>query len=157
MTELELKKLSRQELTELALKQSMQLENLRRAYESLYSETQSLRAELEERRIELDEAGSIAEAAMKLNGVFEAAEAASRQYLDNIRRLSERQEQLSRRLLEESKQKARKMLEEAVSRRDTICREADEYWEAMSGRLEKFYDDHKGLRELLQLEEPHEH
>lgn len=41
------------------------------------------------RRIELAEAGSIAEAALRLNGVFEAAQQAADQYLENLRRLSE--------------------------------------------------------------------
>ncbi len=40
--------------------------------------------------IELEEAGSIAEAALKINGVFEAAQRAAEQYLMNIRQLSEK-------------------------------------------------------------------
>lgn len=39
------------------------------------------------RRIELDEAGSIAMAALKLNGVFEAAQKAADQYLYNLQQL----------------------------------------------------------------------
>lgn len=41
------------------------------------------------RRIELEHAGSIAEAALKLNGVFEAAQKAADQYLYNIQLLCE--------------------------------------------------------------------
>lgn len=41
------------------------------------------------RRIELEEAGSIAEASLRLNGVFEAAQKAADQYLENLRRLCE--------------------------------------------------------------------
>lgn len=41
------------------------------------------------RRIELAEAGSIAEAALRLNGIFEAAQEAADQYLMNVRELSE--------------------------------------------------------------------
>ncbi len=37
------------------------------------------------RRIELEKSGSIAEAALKINGVFEAAQRAADQYLGNIR------------------------------------------------------------------------
>jgi chromosome segregation ATPase len=51
----------------------------------------ALKSELErhrtDRRIRLREAGSIAEAALKLNGVFEAAQAAANQYLENIERM----------------------------------------------------------------------
>lgn len=40
------------------------------------------------RTIELEEAGSIAEAALKINGVFEAAQRAAEQYLMNVKRLN---------------------------------------------------------------------
>lgn len=39
------------------------------------------------REIELEEAGSIAEAALRLNGVFEAAQKAAEQYLMNVKKL----------------------------------------------------------------------
>ncbi|MEZ3487126.1 MAG: hypothetical protein K1W22_11220 [Lachnospiraceae bacterium] len=41
--------------------------------------------------IELEETGSIAEAAIRINGVFEAAQRAAEQYLMNVRELSERE------------------------------------------------------------------
>lgn len=48
-----------------------------------------LREQMEEwlasRRIELEDAGSIAEAALRLNGIFEVAQQAAEQYLYNIR------------------------------------------------------------------------
>ena len=40
----------------------------------------------------MDRAGSIAEAALQLNGVFEAAQHAAQQYLDNLQDLYEREE-----------------------------------------------------------------
>ena len=39
------------------------------------------------REIELEEAGSISEAALRINGVFEAAQRAAEQYLMNVKRL----------------------------------------------------------------------
>lgn len=60
------------------------------------AEIAALKAQIEEmktsRVIELAEAGSIAEAALKLNGVFEAAQEAAEQYLQNVKRLSEEAE-----------------------------------------------------------------
>ena len=51
----------------------------------------TLKRDLEEhrtdRKIKLREAGSIAEAALRLNGIFEAAQAAADQYLENIERV----------------------------------------------------------------------
>lgn len=80
MTEKELHKLKRAELLEMMLAQSREIESLRARIEQL-------EAELADREIRIRESGSIAEAALKLNGVFEAAQAAADQYLENVRRL----------------------------------------------------------------------
>lgn len=81
VTDQELRKLSRRDLLELLISQGRELEALR-------AELDQAMAALENRKIHLDQAGSIAEAALRLNGVFEAAQAAADQYLENIRRLN---------------------------------------------------------------------
>jgi hypothetical protein len=48
--------------------------------------------ELDNRKIELSKAGTIAEASFVLNGVFDAAEKAAEQYLDNLQDLCAREE-----------------------------------------------------------------
>ena len=78
MTDKELRKLKRGELLEMLLEQSRENEELKK---QLYD----MQKKLENRDIILKESGSIAEAALKLNGVFEAAEKAAEQYLENIR------------------------------------------------------------------------
>ena len=69
-----------------------QLERLKSRLDQKDARIKELEAEkqawLESRRIELSKAGSIAEAALKLNGVFEAAQRAADQYLYNIRLMS---------------------------------------------------------------------
>ena len=86
MTEKELKKLNRKQLLELLLMQTDRADQLER-------KLAQLEKRLSDRNIAEMEAGSIAEAALKLNGVFEAAEAAAAQYLENIRRLSQHLEE----------------------------------------------------------------
>lgn len=54
---------------------------------------ETLEQERSSRRIELDEAGSIAEAALKLSGIFEAAQDAADRYMENIRLLQTAAEQ----------------------------------------------------------------
>ena len=39
--------------------------------------------------IELEEAGSIAEASLRMNGIFEAAQRCAEQYLMNVKRISQ--------------------------------------------------------------------
>ena len=80
MADEELKKLKRNELLE-------RLVQLTRENEELKAELVELRAKLADRTLDLLDTGSIAEASLKLNGVFEAAQAAANQYLDNIERL----------------------------------------------------------------------
>lgn len=78
MTDKELKKLSRAELLEMLLEQT-------RRVETLQKELEQKNAMLEDRRLKEEEAGSIAHAALALNKVFEAAQAAADQYLYNIK------------------------------------------------------------------------
>ena len=80
MTDQDLRKLSRLELLELLLQE-------RRENDKLREQVTQLQEKLDDRAIQIKECGSIAEAALKLNGVFEAAEAAAQQYLENVRRL----------------------------------------------------------------------
>lgn len=77
MTNKELKKLSRRELLEMLIGQSKELEKVQQ-------ELEEANRKLNDRRILLEETGSIAEAALKLNHVFEAAQEAANQYLENI-------------------------------------------------------------------------
>lgn len=51
----------------------------------LKEENARLEQQLEDKRIGLQECGSIAQAALKLNGVFEAAQAAADQYLESVK------------------------------------------------------------------------
>lgn len=82
MTEKELRKLSRAELLELLLIQAKEAEQLRKRLE---------RAEekLADRQLQVLEAGNLAQAALAINGVMEAAQAAADQYLANIARMEQ--------------------------------------------------------------------
>ena len=63
LTEKELKKLNRYELLELLVAQGKKLDRLQ-------AELDEANAELERRKIAVDSSGSMAEAALKLNGIF---------------------------------------------------------------------------------------
>lgn len=78
MTDKELQKLSRSELLELLLVQSREMDRLN-------NEMETLQVQLQEREIALGEAGNIAEAALRLTGIFEAAQEAADLYLENVR------------------------------------------------------------------------
>lgn len=85
MTDKELRRLKRSELLEILYEQEKEIAELRK---KLNRATRKL----EDRRILIEKSGSIAEAALRLNEVFEAAQAAADQYLENIRELGDQEE-----------------------------------------------------------------
>lgn len=148
MTDRELQKLSRRELLELLVQQEQQKE-------ALEARVAQLEGRLRDRSIELDRAGSIAEAALTLNGIFESADRAAAQYLENIKRCSDQQESICNRIISEAEQKAEAILEDAEREKQDRIRSADEYWQELCTKLEAFYQSHVGLRELLSVPPVH--
>ena len=157
MTDKELQKLSRSALLEMLLEQSRENDRLR-------AQVEELARQLSDRQFKIDQAGSIAEASMQINQVFESAQAAAEQYLENIRALSGRQEQICRQLEEESTQKANALLAETERKCRTMeaattekCARmtkeaeecADRIWADAQARIQKLIDDQAVLRELL--------
>ncbi len=78
MTDRELKKLSRAGLLEVLLAQSKEIDRLK-------NEIEELNEKLEDRELVMCCSGSIAEASLKINGVFEAAQKAADQYVKSVR------------------------------------------------------------------------
>lgn len=78
-----LKRLKKRKLLEILSEQA-------RRIEALETELCDARRRLEDNRVLALDAGSIAEAALRVNGVFDAADSAARQYIDNIKLCSER-------------------------------------------------------------------
>jgi len=78
MTKSEMRRLSRADLLELLAAQMKENERLQ-------AQLDEAREQLENRWIAIEQAGSIAEAALKLSGIFEAAQLAADQYLENVR------------------------------------------------------------------------
>ncbi len=121
--------------------------------EALKLELEEARKALQNREIMLNEAGSIAIAALQINGIFEAAQAAGQQYLENIQKLNERQAAICAKRDADSKAEADRLLKETAER----CRELEEeakqksdaYWLEVSRRLQSFYDTHQELKQLL--------
>lgn len=79
MTRKELRRLSRAELLEMLIEQE---EELNACKEQLAK----AQAELANRRIQIANAGSVAEAALQLSGIFEAAQRACDLYTENVRK-----------------------------------------------------------------------
>jgi hypothetical protein len=116
MTDKELKNLRRSDLLEMLLTVSRENDQLR-------EELEQTRKQLQERNLAISEAGSMAEAVLRLNGVFDAAEAACKQYEENIRSRCDKMEQDTRKkceaiLLAVKKQAARVIQTDTTGRDD---------------------------------------
>lgn len=135
----------------------------------LREELEQARKSLEKREIALNEAGSIAVAALQINGVFEAAQAASQQYIENIRSLSDRQAAICaqrdvenrvevERKLKEAEEKCAAMEYASKRKCEAMEQEAKQkseaYWTEVSRRLQSFYENHRELKRLLDFGTP---
>ena len=142
MTDKDLRRLSRGELLEMLIAQAAENDQLKNRLEQA-------EAQLRNRRIAIDKAGSLAEAALSLNGVFQAAEAAAQQYLENIERISGQQDAICRDLKEQAEQEAAQIRQEAQAYSQKVHAEADAYWKQVVERATKLLADQKALRELI--------
>lgn len=80
----ELRKLKRVDLMELLVSQAEEIEHLQ-------NRVLELEDQLNDRNILIAKAGSIAEASLEINKIFEVAQKTADQYLENINRLAEQQ------------------------------------------------------------------
>ena len=110
MTPKELKRLSRSDLLEMLLEISKENERLQK-------ENGQLREQLDNRNIIIGNCGSLAEAALQLNGIFQAAQSACEQYAENVRYRNEQLEQETREKCEaivtQTKERAKAYMENA--------------------------------------------
>lgn len=114
MLDNDLKKLNRKQLLELLLKQTERADELEK-------KLNAANKKLRDRTLSETEAGTMAEAALKLNRVFEAADSAAEQYLENIKQMQERCDAECRRIEEESREKAERMFSESAK----LCAERE--------------------------------
>ena len=146
MTDRELKKLKRNELLEMLIAQIDENERLKHRMEEQ-------KRQLQDRQIAVEQAGSIAEAALKLNGVFEAAQSAAQQYLENVQRLSTEQDSICRRKMVDAEKKAAEILAEADAYKNKSRLEAEAYWNQIDEKIQNLICQQESLHGLLQLRE----
>ena len=86
MTDKEFKKMKKEQLLGILLEQAKKIEQLE-------EELKKKDEELNSKEIMLNEAGSIAEASLRINKVLQTVQAAADQYLENVMLLSKRAEE----------------------------------------------------------------
>lgn len=124
--------MSRSELLELLIAQMEENESLR-------SRLEKAEQELENRCINIDKAGSIMEASLLVNGVLEATEKAAEQYLENIRALNDRQEDVCNRMEAEAQEKADAIIADAKKYSEKLRIKTNEYCRQLAERAQASY------------------
>lgn len=106
MTDKEFKKLKRSDLISI-------IYEYQKRQEELLAEIDSMRTELEEKRIKISNAGSVAEAVVGLNRLFETAQQTADDYLAQIKASVEEAEKKAAEIVAEAEKKAAVILEGA--------------------------------------------
>lgn len=122
MTDQELRKLNRQDLLRLLLETERENERLRK-------ELEDAKQQLESRKVIVSEAGNLAEASLKLSGVFEDAQRAADIYVQNAQQVSQEQERKAKEAMLATERSCRKM-EEACRAECERQREEAKQWAA---------------------------
>lgn len=146
MEEMDFRHVKRAELVEIIYR-------LQEEEDKLRTENASLKKELEKRELDIAEAGSIAEAALGLNGVFDAAQSAADQYLTEVKRLRDEAGAAALKLLEEARTQAARTVAEAEQQRDAMLAEAeqetDRRWREFDSKVQRTLEANSELRSLM--------
>ncbi len=154
MTENELKKMGRRELIEIiAAMKKTELE--------LRSKLQIAEQALADQTIKATNAGSIAEAALSLSGIFEAAQSAADTYLNSVYAANQEFETRMAHVHEEERKILDKAAQDALERiqsADQLCTdkliaadaEIERKWEAFDQNVQRVLQSHSELAMYLQ-------
>lgn len=134
--------MSRAELLEMLIK-------LKNENDNLNIQLKDAQDRLNDRMIKLSESGSIAEAALKLNGVFEAAERAAAEYLGSIEYSVSNQNELREKAEAETRAVCDKMLAETEARCHEREKQTEARCRAMLRKIKAICEADPRLSELL--------
>ena len=149
MTDKEFKKLNRAELVEIIYRIQQNEEQLR-------DENNNLRRQLASKNIKLNNAGSIAEAALALNGVFESAQKAADDYLELIHLSGDEVAEKNSAIINEANMRAAEIIRSAEKKAAQIISTAEaeskKKWDDVNRNIDTLLETHSTLLELLHKE-----
>ena len=144
MTDRELRRLTREDLLDI-------IYELQQKTQRLEQENETIRKQLSDRTVKLENAGSIAEAALALNGV---AQAAADQYLAQVHAANEQSQQLADRIVADAQRKANAIVQQAQREADSIRAMTDEgtqqKWAELQEKTDTMLQSYEALRLALQ-------
>jgi len=149
----DLSKLKRVELLDLLL-------DVTKENETIKTENEELKKKLKSREMSISEAGSIAEASLKLSGIFTVAQAAADTYLINIKKASAASDKLiaqakaeAEKIAEDAEQKSEQILRDARAQAAVIKNQADMetqvIWQETREKISTILESENALKDLL--------
>ena len=133
MVSKELKRLSRRELVDI-------IYQLKKNEQEKQDQITSLEEALQEKRIRISVAGSIAEAATDITGIFSVAQSTADLYLREISSMKEDAEKECEKMIEEAKKKVATIMEDGQRQYDALAaryRTDYEKWQQIRAEIEK--------------------
>lgn len=145
MADKELRKMNRAELIEIiyALQQNEMM---------IREENGELRRRLDEKQLKINKAGSIAEAALSLNRIFEDAQNAADQYLFSLNCAEAQREDILNRAEEEAERLVREAREECKAMRKKARRNIMHSRTAFYNEIKEVLKNHPELEKLMNSE-----
>lgn len=129
----ELKKLNRRELVDV-------IYQLKKNEEQMQKQIDALEAQLQDRRIHLSVAGSIAEAATDITGIFSVAQSTADLYLSELASMKEDAQKECEEMIEQAEKKVEVIMAEGKRQYDAL---AEQYrtdykkWQVLRAEVEK--------------------
>lgn len=139
MTDKEIKRLSRGDLVDI-------IYQLQKNEANLIKMNEDLKARLASKEMKIENAGSIAEAAVSVSGVFEKAQQAADIYLSELHRMNEDAQERYKARMEQAEIEASKIVEEAKAT-------AKAKIAAVNRAIQKYLTEHPEMRSALSSEE----
>ena len=134
MTDQELRRLSRADLIDI-------IYTLQQQKEQAEQQLAQAQAQLQDRQLRLANASSIAAAALSLNGVFDAAQAAD-QYLQAVRASAAETQAQKEQILADAERQAKEIV-------DTAERQTAEHWKRFQLQAGQLIQAHAELQEMF--------
>ena len=135
------RKISKKELLEILLSQAKRIDELE-------LELKKTRIKLNSKKITINESGSLAEASLKLNGVFSSAQEAVNQYLFNIKEKCKKIENKCKKNCEIEKEN---MIRETKEICEQMKKEADNYLIQIEQKIRKNTENQEALKNTKKI------
>ena len=142
MTDKEFKLLSRAQLIDIIYQLQLQVDKLT-------EQKQKLDVALTDKHIRISSAGSIADAALEINGCFRSAQSAAEQYLDEIKKLRNSAEADRRKILSEARKEAAQLLTKAKAEAAQCISEAQKQAEEILTCAQEAKSDYDAAVEAI--------